>query len=346
MDISERIESFARLGDIMRDVANNRKNAYSTRFNIIIDNLYLKNAWFTPDNVRMSIQAIGEMISPANLHKWVNGYEALKKEIKPSDIAVIMAGNIPLAGFHDFLCVLISGNNVIAKTSSKDDILITFIRDILCSVNPSFEKNITITDGIIKDFDGVIATGSNNSSRYFDFYFGKYPHIIRKNRNSIAIIDGTETDAELDKLGNDIFSYFGLGCRSISKIFIPAGYPLQNMFHLWDKKFSHIINHSAYTNNYDYNKAIYIVNKEPFLDTGYLLVKNNTNIASPVAVLHYEEYHNDTQIAEYIKNEKDNLQCVAGHGYIPFGKVQYPSLWDYADNIDTIDFLIKISREK
>jgi hypothetical protein len=251
-----------------------------------------------------------------------------------------MAGNIPLVGFHDFLSVLISGNNILAKTSSKDAELIVYLGEILCSLNPAFRQRIKFTEGILSDFDAVIATGNDNSSRYFEYYFGKYPHIIRKNRNSVAIIDGNETDQELENLGTDIFSYFGLGCRNVSKIYLPGGYDFHTMIRNWNR-FSDIINHSKYANNYEYNMAVYLVNKEKFLDTGYMLLKESTELSSPVSVLYYEFYNSEEILSGEIDKLKEKIQCVTGNNYIPFGKVQFPKLWYYSDNIDTLDFLLK-----
>ena len=251
-----------------------------------------------------------------------------------------MAGNIPLAGFHDFLSVLISGNNLIVKTSSKDSELIVYISDILCSINPSFRDNIEFAEGTLSNFDIVIATGSDNSSRYFDYYFGKYPSIIRKNRNSIAIIEGDETGDELEGLGTDIFSYFGLGCRNVSKIYVPKGYDFRSMIRYWDT-FAGVISHPKYANNYDFNKAVYLVNKEAFYDAGYILLKEDSRISSPVSVLYYEYYESQTALKQQIELLKEKIQCMIGRHNIPFGKAQSPNLWDYADGIDTIEFLLK-----
>jgi hypothetical protein len=251
-----------------------------------------------------------------------------------------MAGNIPLAGFHDFISVLMTGNNLVAKTSSKDAELIVYIGEILCSINQEYSKKIRFTDGFLTGFDAIIATGSDNSSRYFEYYFGKYPHIIRKNRNSIAIIDGSESDKQLEDLGSDIFSYFGLGCRNVSKVYLPSDYDFHTMIKNWDR-YKDVINNSKYANNYEYNMAVYLVNKEKFLDTGYLLLKESTNLSSPVSVLFYEFYNSAESVIEQVNLLGDKVQCVTGNKYIPFGKAQFPKLWNYADNTDTIEFLLK-----
>ena len=239
-----------------------------------------------------------------------------------------------------FLSVLISGNRVIAKTSSKDQELIKLVTEILNSIDKRFKNLIIIEEGTLSGFDVVIATGSDNSSRYFEYYFGKYPNIIRKNRNSIAVISGDESDTELKALGSDVFSYFGLGCRNVSKIYIPDGYDFNILIKNWEK-YSKITNHSKYGSNYDYRKAVYLVNKDKFMDTGFVLLKEDINISSPVAVLFYEYYSNSGYIKNIIETNSDKLQCITGKDFIPFGSSQSPALWDYADGTDTIEFLIK-----
>ncbi|MCX6253173.1 MAG: acyl-CoA reductase [Bacteroidia bacterium] len=340
MNLEERIKSFAVLGEILRNSLNGRSGRYAEQLNALIDNQHKINPWFTPENVRTAVKAIADELTGENLIKWTNSYPELKENKNPARIGVIMAGNIPLAGFHDFISVLISGNYLIAKTSSKDSQLIVCISEMLCSVNDWFRERIKFTLGILTDFDVVIATGSNNSSRYFEYYFGKYPNIIRKNRNSIAIIEGNETDVELEGLGTDIFSYFGLGCRNVSKIYIPKGYDLSVMIRNWDA-YTGIISHAKYVNNYDFNKAIFLVNKENYYDTGYLLLKEENRISSPVSVLNYEYYKSQSAVKQQTELLKEKIQCVVGRHYVPFGKSQSPHLWEYADGIDTIEFLKK-----
>jgi hypothetical protein len=340
MNLEKRIDSFSDLGRILRDSIEGKRNLYSDQLNKLIDSQERHNQFFTPDNVRMAVRAIAEELTIENLTKWTNNYPSLEKEHTPCRIGVVMAGNIPLVGFHDFLTVLISGNNIIARTSSKDSELIIQISEILCGINPEFSRQIMFTEGILQDFDAVIATGSDNTSRYFEYYFGKYPHVIRKNRNSVGIIYGDETDQELQDLGTDIFSYFGLGCRNISKIYLPAGYYLHTMIKNWER-FSGIIHHNKYANNYDYNMAIYLVNNERFLDTGYLLLKESKELSSPVSVLYYEYYNSEEKLTAELNNIRNKIQCIAGKKHIPFGKTQFPKLWDFADNFDTLDFLLK-----
>jgi hypothetical protein len=340
MKIQERIDAFAKLGAVIRDSLSGKETKKASGFNELIQNQHLLNPWFTPANVTSAVQAIAAELTAGNLTKWTNIYPELQHETIPVKAGIIMAGNIPLAGFHDFLSVLISGNRLIAKTSSKDSELIVKIADILCSIEPRFREYIEFTGEQLSDFDVIIATGSNNSSRYFDHYFGRYPNIIRKNRNSIAFIEGNETDAELKNLGADIFSYFGLGCRNVSKIYLPEGYDPSIAARKWET-YSGLINHFKYANNYDFSKAVYIVNKENFLDTGYLLMKEDYGLSSPVAVLYYEYYASVSAFQQKTETLKDKIQCVVGHDHVPFGKAQSPHLWDYADGIDTLEFLSK-----
>jgi len=340
MEIKERIESFAELGSRLRFAVNKYRQGEESELSAVIIRHIYKNDWFTPDNVIAAIDAVAGELTIEKLTSWVNMYPGISNEINPKTIGVIMAGNIPLVGFHDFLCVLITGNKIVAKTSSKDSELIVRIGEMLCSINHGFSEMINFTENTLSGFDAVIATGSNNTSRYFEYYFAKYPSIIRKNRNSVAIIDGNESDQELKDLGLDVFSYFGLGCRNVSKLFIPQGYDLKILLNKWEC-FSTVMNNNKYANNYDFNKAVYLVNRESFLDTGYLLLKEEKRLSSPVAVLYFEFYKSDDEVMHNIGSLKDSIQCIVSRNETPFGKAQHPSLWDYADGTDTIEFILK-----
>jgi Acyl-CoA reductase (LuxC) len=340
MNIQERIDAFTELGEVLRNALSGKHEEKAKGLMELINSQHIVNPWFTAENVYAAIKSIAGELTRENLVRWTNAYPSLQSGSNPLKAGIIMAGNIPLVGFHDFLSVLISGNNLIAKTSSKDSELIVKIGDILCAIEPSFRKNIEFTDGQLKNFDVVIATGSNNSARYFDQYFGRYPNIIRKNRNSIAIIEGNETQTELENLGSDIFLYFGLGCRNVSKIFIPAGYDLKSLVARWEP-YAELKYHAKYANNYDFIKAVYLVNKENFLDTGYLLLKEAAGLSSPVAVLYYEYYKSVSDYLNETELLKDKIQCLVGHGNVPFGEAQSPHLWHYADGIDTLEFLSK-----
>jgi hypothetical protein len=341
MNLEKRIESFSVLGTILRDSLGGNDEKSGRRLSSVINRQSNINGWFTAENVRFALEAIANELTAENLKKWTEPYPALNEVSAPSKVGLIFAGNIPLAGFHDFLSVLISGNKVLAKTSSKDPELIPYIAEILYDIDPEFRELIEFTSGTMNGFDSIIATGSNNSSRYFEYYFGQYPNIIRKNRNSIAIIDGCETDQELESLGKDIFTYFGLGCRNVSKIYIPVGYDLVALASHWDKAYSDVVNHSKYANNYDYNKAIYMVNRQKFHDTGYMLLREDSKLSSPVSVLHYEYYRSAVALEEQTTLLNDRIQCIISRVNIPFGHSQTPHLWDYADGTDTLEFLLK-----
>jgi hypothetical protein len=311
-----------------------------------IQNSYIYNPWFTEDNVRMALAAIASMLEPSRLAIWLNNYDLPGLQKSPKTVAVVMAGNIPLVGFHDMLCVLMSGHNLLAKLSAKDERLPKFLAEICCFLNKDFCNRIIFADGLLKDFDAVIATGGNNTSRYFEYYFGKKPHIIRKNRNSVAILDGSETDSELQGLSDDIFRYFGLGCRNVSKLFLPEGYdtgPLIQSFETW----RHYADHHHWANNYEYQRAIHLIDRVPHLDNGFAIIREDTSPASPIAVLNYEKVRNGGNALETALGHGNAIQCVIGRrgmaeGIVPFGSAQDPGPDQYADNIDTMEFLIKL----
>ena len=341
MDLTQRIETFSALGDLLRDALEGKPTQYTLQITRLIETQHLKNPWFTSENVRLAVSAIAGELTTEKLKRWTEFYPDLKKEYPPLKVAVIMAGNIPLVGFHDFLSVLISGNKIIAKTSSKDPDNIAFISDILCYINPGFSEKIEFAEGTLTGFDAVIATGSDNTSRYFEHYFGKYPNIIRRNRNSIAILDGNETGDELEALGNDIFSYFGLGCRNVSKLYVPEGYDFAHAISNWTR-YACLASHSKYANNYDFNKAVFLVNKVKFIDPGFVLLKEeDSKLSSPVSVLFYEYFRSEDQVKKIVEHLKDKIQCITGRNHLSFGTSQSPALWDYADGTDTLEFLLK-----
>lgn len=343
MTIDKRINAFCQLGS--RIIADSIPGCNSSLSNAI-ENAQIHNPWFTPSNVRNSINAIAKQwLNETTMNNWISRYPIDKLNTRsPKTIGVIMAGNIPLVGFHDFMCVLVSGNRFLGKFSSKDGNLMLTITQMLTQIEPEFANYIEITDNQLKGFDAIIATGSDNSSRYFDYYFKNYPTIIRKHRNSIAIITGTETASDFEQLSDDIFNYFGLGCRNVSKLLVPKGYnfiPMLDNFIKW----SHLINHNKYANNYEYSRAIYTMNQVMHLDTGYLLVTPSEAIESPVGVLFYQEYSTLKDAVEYINQNEERVQCIVGNAdthpqAIPFGTTQSPRIDDYADGVDTVKFLI------
>ncbi|WP_316738250.1 acyl-CoA reductase [Pedobacter aquatilis] len=297
------------------------------------------NPWFTLENVKKSILSFSEMLNEQDIDKW---FETANFAANPKKVGLILAGNIPMVGFHDVLAVLATGNIALIKLSSSDDKLIKAVIKLLIDVEPAFQNKIEYVERL-KDFDAVIATGSNNSSRYFDYYFSKVPNIIRKNRNSVAVLTGKETKEQIANLGYDIFDYFGLGCRNVSKLYFPKGYDIAN-FYQGIEHFLPVINHFKYQNNYDYNKSIYLVNAAKHFDNGFLLLKEDENLTSPLAVLFYEEYDSLQDVETKLTAQEENIQCVITEAnlqlkHFNFGESQHPKLWDYADNVNTIEFL-------
>lgn len=312
----------------------------------IINNEKQYNAWFTPESVLNAVKAIGTTLNPHDLSKWLGRYN-LDKNSTMKRVGLILAGNIPLVGFHDILCVLCTGNYALIKSSSQDARLSRQVLGMLIAIDPGFKDRFSFVERL-EGFDAIIATGSNNTSRYFEYYFGKVPHIIRKNRNSVAVLTGDETAEQLYDLGHDIFDYYGLGCRNVSKLFVPKGYDFNFFFESIDG-YQDIIHHHKYNNNYDYNKSIYLVNGDKHFDNGFLLLKEDERLASPLAVLFFEYYNNMAAMQQLLESQNEQIQCIinaaplhVANQVVDFGKSQQPALWDYADGIDTMGFLTTI----
>lgn len=303
--------------------------------------LYHKNPWYTSDNVLKQLHVIGASLTAASLNKWLQPYEAPDNS---KTVGLVLAGNLPLVGFHDILVTLLMGFQAQIKVSSDDAGLTPYVLARLIQIEPAFQEKVALVD-TLKNFDLVIATGSNNTARYFEYYFGKKPNVIRKNRNSVAVLHGQESKEELAQLGNDIFDYFGLGCRSVSKIYIPADYEISNFFEAIES-FSGIKDHYKYNNNYDYNKSIYLINGDKHYDNGFLLLKEDTKLASPLAVVFYERYDDLATVESQLNNSKDQIQCVVSAQPLAIdvptfalGQSQCPALDDYADGVNTLEFL-------
>jgi hypothetical protein len=312
----------------------------------IIQDEHHYNAWFTPSSARHAVKALGTMLNNQDLLTWLNRYDPGHNNAG-KNVGLILAGNIPLVGFHDVLCVLITGNNALIKASGQDSRLIKHVLNMLINIDAGFKEQYTFVERL-ENFDAIIATGSNNTSRYFEYYFSKVPNIIRKNRNSVAVLNGNETTEQLHDLGHDIFDYYGLGCRNVSKLLVPKDYDFVPFFEAIEP-YQSIINHHKYNNNYDYNKSIYLVNRDKHLDNGFLLVKEDERMVSPLAVLFYEQYEDINTVQALLTRESENIQCIVSdvpltvsNQAVDFGKSQQPALWDYADGIDTMDFLTKL----
>lgn len=341
------IDAFVKLGKYLTDFCDKcySENAeVDSELKEIVERAGHHNGWFTEDNVLFSLQQWGDLLTEENLKEWLSNY-SFSNESKPKTVGIVMAGNIPLVGFHDFLCVLLSGNKVLAKLSSNDKILLPHLSKYLVLQEPSLVDKIEFIDGKMENFDAVIATGSNNTSRYFEYYFGNKPNIIRKNRNSVAVLTGNETEEELKALGEDIFRYYGLGCRNVSKIFVPINYDFDALFDAL-YHYKDIIHQHKYANNYDYNKAVYLMSEFKILDNGFLVLKEDEALTSPIAALFYSNYGDETSLREKLEELDEQIQCVVSSGIreneVNFGETQKPSLKDYADEIDTMDFLLKL----
>lgn len=357
MNNNSRFSAFCRLGKILHSLNQTDNQILGFEFTskelLAEENLKFEmqksiaaNPWFTENSVKKAIAGIAEMLEESSMNAWKEYYKFPVESI-PKKVAVIMAGNIPAVGFHDFACVLLSGHKIIVKLSSNDQFLLPAIANVLVAIDPEFLQLFEFSSGKLSGFDAVIATGSGNSLRYFEFYFGKYPHIIRSNRNSIAILKGDETIEELELLANDVFTYFGLGCRNVTHIFVPSNYNFHQMLEVFANK-TELMYHSKYFNNYEYNKALFLINSVKHFDNGTLLLTEESAINSPVSVLNYSYYDDIEELKKYLELEKDKIQCVVAKneimkGSVEFGQSQSPSVADYADGTDTMDFLLGLN---
>lgn len=348
MLLENRINAFVELGNFLSQFSrktieqNNtvlHNDLFFDAFKLQIKRAKETNGWFTEDAVLYAFENLSNLLTKNSLNNWISSYTLNNDQAKT--VAIIMAGNIPLVGFHDFLSVLISGNKVLIKQSSNDNRFLPLITKYLEYVEPQFKDLIQFTEERLTEFDATIATGSNNTARYFEAYFGKYPNIIRKNRNSIAVLTGNETHEELSKLGEDIFRYFGLGCRSVSKLFVPKNYDFDNLFKaIYDYK--DLINYIKYRNNYDYNKAVYLMSEFKLSDNGFLMLKEDISYASPIATLFYEYYTDLDSLKQKLDIDAEHIQCIVSNvidNAVQFGQTQQPQLTDYADGVDTMKFL-------
>ncbi|WP_114783139.1 acyl-CoA reductase [Botryobacter ruber] len=336
MTLENRIEAFIKLGNQLQNLPPEERKALAAA-------AFARNPWFDEENVSCALNGIITYLEEQYLREWLYPYQL--KHIKPKTVGVVMAGNIPLVGFHDFLSVLISGHVLHAKLSSGDEVLMRWIANTLISVEPAFAEYIHFVE-MLKEADAIIATGSDNTARYFEYYFAKRPHIIRKNRNSIGVLTGRENERELQALGEDVFRYYGLGCRNVSKLFVPEDYNFEKFFEA-NKAHASLLDHHKYRNNYDYNKSILLVNRVPHFDNGFMLVTESESLVSPISVLNYEKFSSLADLRQKIAAAREKIQCiVSAHGWfensIAFGDAQCPMVWDYADGVDTLAFLQEI----
>ncbi len=346
LNISTRIENITTLGVWLKAQLQEISEGKNNDLAEAIQKASIQNPWFTKPNVIQSLEAIAGWLNQSTLNNWIKPY-FLSDPVQVKKIAVIMAGNIPMVNFHDFLSVLITGHQFIGKLSSNDKVLLPFIANQLITINADWKDQISFTEDRLEEFDAVIATGSDNTSRYFEYYFGKYPHIIRKNRQSIAVLTGKESDAELKALYQDVFQYYGMGCRNISMFLVPQGYNFPHLFDQWEG-LPKPTDHNKYLNNYDYYRSFYLVNQQPFYDTGYVSVLENDGPASPVSVLHYKTYTSPVEVINFVNSLQAQLQCIVtiqkmdGLVTVAPGEAQCPGLTDYPDGVDIIQFLLAL----
>ena len=332
MHLQQRIDLLVELGNYMSSDSDSWKEAK--------EKASIMNGWFIPEFIEHAVKNIvDEFLQKEKLEKWTSQYKISDENISPKNIGLIMAGNIPLVGFHDFLCIFISGNKQTIKPSSKDDVLIKHLVQQLFSLNPEAKDFISFAE-MLKGCDAYIATGSNNSARYFEYYFNKYPYIIRSNRTSVAILDGTETKEELEHLADDVYLYFGLGCRNVTNIYVPENYDFVPLIETF-KKYSYLGDHHKYKNNYDYQLAILIINKKYYMTDGAVIITENEAVFSAISVLNLEYYKNIKTVIESLTANND-IQCVVSKEQTPFGQAQQPCLTEYADGIDTMKFLCSL----
>lgn len=341
MQLNERIQAFIKIGEFINNHYEAKSGRPDENLHIGLDELikaaHIYNGWFTEEFTNIAIKNIGSMLTSSSLETFSEKIPA--ENANPKVIALICAGNIPLVCFHDVLCVLLTGNTALIKMSSDDNILLPFFLKLLTHYEPRFDDQIRLSDGRVTGFDAVIATGSNNSAAHFKQYFSKYPHIIRKNRSSVAVLTGKESKEELEALGKDIFYYYGLGCRNVSKLLVLKDLKFDQFFEAIFG-FAKMIDNKKYANNYEYNRTIYLMGKEDFLDNNFLILKPDNQIHAPISVLFYQRFETVEQMDEYILDNAADIQCVVGKKYIPFGNSQCPVITDFADGINTVEFLV------
>lgn len=346
LEVTDRVNSFSKLGEWLGKELDAVKEGKENSLEEILRKTHDQNNWFTRESVLRSLRALNSWLQKDKLDDWVSYYH-IGNPANQKVVAIIMAGNIPLVNFHDLLGVLISGNKVLVKLSKQDSVLLPFLMEKLVAIETQWSGQITFTEEKLIDFDAVIATGSNNTSRYFEHYFGKYPHIIRKNRSSIGIIEPDMPKDDLRSFYNDIFDYYGLGCRNISFLMLPEKFEWDEFHNAWEG-LENPLAHHKYKNNYDYYKSFYLVNKQPFIDLGMVMLTEGDQLSTSISVISYAYYKNEEEITNFIMQRQDEIQCVVSKknygnfATIQPGQSQYPGLMDYPDNVDIIQFLLAL----
>lgn len=341
MTLKQRIKAFVEVGLFINRHFSGQQNPSESQLHLGLDKVvevaHIYNNWFIPKFVNDAIHNIGSFLKEEDLAAFSQAFS----EKPQKTIAIVCAGNIPLVCFHDILCVLLSGNKALIKLSSDDKVLLPFFLKLLTHYEPLFEAQILFADGKLSDFDAVIATGSDNTASHLHYYFSKYPNIIRKSRSSVAVLSGQETAEDLKNLGKDIFQYFGLGCRNVSKLLVPLGYSFDTLFEAI-VDFGYVVNNKKYGNNYDYHRAIYLLESMEFLDNNFLMIKESPDLHSPVGVLYFQYYSTKAEVEEYLQTHQNQIQCVVGKDMVPFGYSQSPVITDFADNVNTAEFLVNL----
>ncbi|PLX06103.1 MAG: acyl-CoA reductase [Marinilabiliales bacterium] len=342
MSLSKRIRILAETGIILESVSQGNDIENFPGFSKI----EAHNPWFTTKNVQYALHEWSLLLTVDNLTNWISDYKINDDYTNKKKLGIIMAGNIPLVGMHDFICAYIVGVDMRIKLSSKDSVLMKWYIELIKEKDPDFLTKIQVFENNISDFNVVIATGSNNSNRYFNEYFKKYPKILRHNRSSIAVLDGNESNKDLENLADDIFMYFGLGCRNVSHLFVPEGYKFDNLAKAFEK-YADIINNNKYANNFNYQYTLIAMNRVLHINMNIALLIKSPSIHSPVSIINYQNYKDKSEVNNIISTNKSNIQCIVSNdseilNSINFGTTQKPSLSDYADNVDTLKFLLNL----
>lgn len=325
------------LGKELKAYTNNLlDDRLSLEYDEVIARAEINNPWFIKTFVLQALGVWADALTENGVDKWLKSYPQGKTA---KNISVIGAGNIPLVAFHDCISVLASGHNLWLKCSTDDEILLPFIINRLLSFEKSLENSLELKTQGLQKADALIATGSNNSARYFEYYFRHMPMILRKNRSSVAVITDEVSNETLESLADDMFSYFGKGCRSVGKLFVPENFNIQRVFEN-SVKYSYFKNHNKYVNNFDYHRAIYLMNQDKFLENDFFVIRESDKMHAPVGVCFYERYSDLDKVKEKVNALSDELQVISGlDESAAIGCNQMTTLLDYADGVDTMEFL-------